>query len=123
MTAYNHSQLLTTQRQLPGVAVGESRKPELAPWNMVQKCKNRLEAIRLCVQLSDHSNEYIAEKCGINKGNFTRMMQGKASLPDRLSIRFMEVCGNFAPLQYEAWACGFELVDKRLLTALREQQT
>jgi predicted DNA-binding protein (UPF0251 family) len=121
MTAYNQKQLVTTpQRQLPGVAVGESERPKLAPWNLVQMCKNRLDAVRLCVQLSNFTNEEIARQCGINKGNFTKMMQGRAHLPTRLSVRFMEVCGNFAPLQYEAWACGFELVDKRLLTALRE---
>jgi hypothetical protein len=45
-------------------------------------------------------------------------MQGRANFPDRRRIQLMQVCGNYAPLQYDAWACNFQLVDKRLLSAL-----
>ena len=118
---YNDTQPVTTERQLPGVACGEIQAPVLADWNLVRKCKDRLDAIRLCVQLSHLSNDEVSSRLGINKGNFTRMMQGRASFPDRKSIRLMHICGNYAPMQYEAWACGFELLDKRLLRAIREQ--
>jgi hypothetical protein len=121
MSAYKHIQTPAIQRVLPGTSVGETKRPELAPWMLVQKCRDGLDAIRLCVQLSDLSNQEIALRCGIDVGNFTRMMQGKASFPTRKRPLLYMVCGNFAPLQYEAWACNFELVDKRLLTALREQ--
>jgi hypothetical protein len=117
----NQSQPNTPDRQLPGVAVGEVKPTVLADWALVQKCKDPLEAIILCVQLSDYSYETVAEKLGIDKGNFTRMMQGRANFPDRRRIQLMQVCGNYAPLQYDAWACNFQLVDKALLKALHQQ--
>ena len=113
----NQTQLQATQREIP--LLGEARKPVLADWNAVKTCTHRMDAIRLCVQLSDYSHEMIASTLGINKGHWSRMMQGRAHFPDTKSVKLMELCGNYAPLQYEAWACGFELVDKRLLTALR----
>lgn len=120
MAAYKHIQEHAIQRALPGTAVGETRRPELAPWNLVQRCRDGIDAIRLCVNLSGLSYDEIARRCAIDPGNFTRIMQGKASFPTRRRTLLYAVCGNFAPLQYEAWVCNFELVDKRLLTALRE---
>jgi hypothetical protein len=119
MTAHNHSQLNTTERQLPGVAVGALQQTELADWALVQKCKDGLEAIQLCVQLSGYSSQEVARQCGIDKGNFTRMMQGRANFPDRKRVLLMRVCRNYAPLQYEALACDFELLDKTLIQAIR----
>lgn len=101
--------------------LGQVKRPALADWNLVRKCTNRLDAIRVCVQLSGLAYQDIAESLGMNKGNFTRMMQGRAHFPDSKSIKLMELCGNFAPMQYEAWACGFELVDTALLSAIRER--
>ncbi len=105
-------------KQLPGMAVGEARRPELADWSLIKKCSSRLDAIRLCIQLSALSNEAVGDLLGIDKGNFSRMMNGRANFPDAKSVKLMELCGNYAPLQYEAWACGFELVDKALLQGL-----
>lgn len=116
MTAHNDTQPHT--RQLPGMSVGESRRPVLAEWDLVKKCRNRLDAVRLCVQLSGMSNESVAASLEIDKGNFSRMMQGRTNFPDAKSVTLMELCGNYAPMQYEAWACGFELLDKALLQGI-----
>ena len=94
---------------------------KLADWSLISLCGNRLDAIRLCVQLSGLSSAEVAMRLCIDPGNFSRMMQGKSSFPDAKSIRLMETCGNYAPLQYEAQACGFQLVDKRILKALGAQ--
>lgn len=94
---------------------------KLAEWSLIQKCTSRLDAIRLCVQLSGYSSNEVASQLLIDAGNFSRMMNGKSSFPDHKSIKLMQVCGNYAPLQFEAWACGFQLVDKRLLTAMAAQ--
>jgi hypothetical protein len=118
---YNDTQSFTRNRQLPGCAVGESREMKLADWGLVSKCQHRLDAIRLCVQLSGLSNAEVALRLLIDPGNFSRMMQGKSSFPDARSIKLMETCGNYAPLQFEAQACGFQLVDKRILKALGAQ--
>lgn len=119
--SYNDSQRLTHTPQLPGLAVGRSREMKLADWALVEKCQSRLGAIQLCVQLSGLSCNEVASQLSINAGNFSRMMNGKASFPDHKSIKLMEVCGNYAPLQYEAWACGFQLIHKSLLKAMQAQ--
>lgn len=97
------------QREMPWLAA--TKKPEKAPAELVERCANRLEAIQLCVQLSKLSNERICLALGIDKGHWTRMMQGRAWFPDPLSVDLMRLCGNLAPLQYEAWALGYELYE------------
>ncbi len=101
--------MLVKQRQMP--MLGEARKPSLAPVELVAKCRHRLDAIRLCVQLSHLANDTLCARLGIDRGHFTRMMQGRAHFPDAKSVELMRVCGNYAPLQYEAMACGFELFE------------
>jgi hypothetical protein len=95
------------QREMP--FVGNSKPPQLVADSLIIKCRHRLDAIRLCIQLSDYSNETIAENLGIDKGHFSRIMQGKAWFPDTKSVQLMNLCGNYAPLQYEAQATGFKL--------------
>lgn len=95
------------QREIP--ILGEARKPVMAPAELVSLCKNRLDAIRLCVHLSGYSNETLCELLGIDRGHWTRMMQGRAYFPDTKSIDLMTVCGNLAPMQYEAFAMGYVL--------------
>lgn len=95
--------------------MGEMPNPQMVPDDLIRRCKNRLDAIRLCVQLASCSHEVIAESLGIDKGHWTRMMQGKAYFPDHKSISLMERCGNYAPMQFEAMACGFRLVEEREL--------
>lgn len=89
---------------------GEVRKPQLAPQELIAACRHRLDAIRLCVQLSGMSNESVAAEMGIDKGNFSRIMAGRANFPDAKSVDLMRLCGNYAPMQYEAHATGFALV-------------
>lgn len=95
------------QREMP--FFGEVKQPVMVADALLSTCKHRLDAIRLCVQLSSLSNEVISESLGIDKGHFSRIMQGKAHFPDSKSIELMSLCGNYAPLQYEAMACGFGL--------------
>lgn len=97
------------QREMPWLV--ECKKPDMAPAELVARCKDRLEAIQLCVQLSRLSNERICEALGIDRGHWTRMMQGRAWFPDPLSVSLMRLCGNLAPLQYEAQALGYELYE------------
>ena len=89
--------------------LAQSKQPSMVADALLTSCKHRLDAIRLCVQLSSLSNEVIAESLVIDKGHFSRIMQGKAHFPDSKSIDLMFLCGNFAPMQFEAMACGFQL--------------
>lgn len=97
-----------TQREM-ACGVAEVRAPRMAPIELVRACKHRLDAIILCIQLSKMAQEEVARKLGIDKGHFTRMLQGRAYFPDTKSIALMRVCENYAPMQYEAMATGFEL--------------
>lgn len=95
------------QREMPFLS--QVKQPVMVADALLTTCKHRLDAIRLCVQLSSLSNEVIAENLGIDKGHFSRIMQGKAHFPDSKSIDLMILCGNYAPMQYEAMMLGFNL--------------
>lgn len=102
--------------------LGVVREPIDAPMDLVRACKNRLDAIRLCVQLSGLTNEQIAQRLDIDKGHFTRIMQGRAYLDDRKSVHLMVLCGNIAPLQYEAMALRRTLIAVQGTSSLEERR-
>ena len=91
-----------------------------APTELVKKCRHGLDAIRLCVQLSGHTHEYLAEQLGIDKGHWSRIMQGKAWFPDTKRIDLMSLCGNRAPAQFDALMTGCELVEMSKEARIRE---
>jgi hypothetical protein len=100
-----------SQREMP--LLGAVKRSTFAPWGLVEKCRDTLDAVRLCVQLSGLPNEHIAGELHIDKGHFTRMMQGLAHFPTRKFQRLMNVCGNLAPVQFLAMSCGLRLVDQQ----------
>lgn len=91
-----------------------------APDELVKKCRHGLDAIRLCVQLSSHTHEHLAKELVIDKGHFSRIMQGKASFPDTKRIQLMSLCGNRAPAQFDALMTGCELVEMSKEARIRE---
>jgi len=110
-----------TDRQRGSISVGfiqpdmgfmqEVKRPKMVAPELIRACKNRLDAIILCIQLSRLSQGEVAKRLGLDKGHLTRILQGLAYFPDQKSIDLMSVCGNYAPLQYEAHACGFQLFE------------
>lgn len=102
-----HQSQPSANREIP--ILSASRVPAPVPMELLSKCKNRLDAIRLCVQLSGYSNEALCKMLGIDKSHWTRMMQGRASFPDTKSVELMYLCGNCAPTQYEAWKLHMRL--------------
>lgn len=93
---------------------------ENAPDELVKRCKHGLDAIRLCIQLSGFSHEHIAEELRIDKGHFSRIMQGKANFPDTKRIDLMIFCNNRAPAQFDALMTGCELVEMSKEARIRE---
>lgn len=91
-----------------------------APDELVKKCRHGLDAIRLCVQLSGHTFEFLANELSIDKGHFSRIMQGKASFPDTKRIQLMTLCGNRAPAQFDALMTGCDLVEMSKEARIRE---
>lgn len=91
--------------------LGKVKPLENVPNQLISKCKTKLDAIRLMVQLSGLSNEYICDSCNIQPAQFTRMMQGRANIPaDGRYTSLLNICGNDAVIQWEAMQFGFKLV-------------
>lgn len=100
--------------------LGESRKPDYVEIKLLGQCETLLQAIHLCIHLSRLPHYVVAEKLGVDRGHWTRMMQGQAHFPTNKIASLMQVCGNYAPLQWLANATGQEIaVDQR---ELRRQQ-
>jgi len=113
-TALNHS-----QREMPLLGIVRT-KPDLVDWNVVAKCEDELAAIQLCVHLSRLSNETIAFKLGIDKGHWSRIMQGRGHLPARKRTQLMSICGNLAPMQFDCLKFGFKLKEHDVEAELNE---
>jgi len=120
----NSTEVNPTQREIPILA--EVRRPTLVDWNVVAKCADEVAALQLCVHLSRLANETIADKLGIDKGHWTRIMQGRGNLPARKRTQLMSICGNLAPLQFDCLRFGFDLkdhdVDAELSRVERERE-
>lgn len=100
--------------------LGEVRKPDYVEMKLLAQCETLLQAIHLCVHLSRLPHYSVAEKLGIDRGHWTRMMQGQAHFATNKMADLMHLCGNYAPLQWLAKATGQEIaIDQR---ELRRQQ-
>jgi hypothetical protein len=107
-----------TQREIR--LIGESRKPDYVELKLLNQCETLLHAIHLCVHLSSLPHYVIAEKLGVDRGHWTRIMQNQAHFPTNKLASLMQLCGNYAPLQWLAKATGQEIaIDQR---ELRRQQ-
>ena len=95
------------QREIPMMSA--TRRPKEVDAQLLSMCRHRLDAIRLCIQLSGLSHEILVEELSLDKGHLCRILQGKAYFPDTRTIRLMELCGNIAPMQWEAQAMGYQL--------------
>jgi predicted DNA-binding protein (UPF0251 family) len=101
--------------------LGEVRtRPELVDWALVARCTDELEAIQLCVHLSRLSNETIAFKLGIDKGHWSRIMQGRGHLPARKRTQLMSICSNLAPMQFDCLKFGYKLKEHDVEAELAE---
>jgi len=98
-------------QQMPLRMLSEMPKPHKVEPHYLHTCNDLLDAIHLCIHLSRLPHYAIAEKLGIDRGHWTRMMQGQAHFPTRKMKMLMEVCGNYAPMQYLAQSTGFELFE------------
>jgi hypothetical protein len=89
--------------------MGVMRRPTKVPSEFVKKCKSELEALNLCMNLSNLSDEAIRDQLGIDKGHFSRIRKGRGNFPPNKRVALMELCGNLAPVQYEAFRVGHTL--------------
>lgn len=106
------------QREMPFLAVVPGLKE--VPFEFIRVCNSELEALNLCMNLSNLSDEAIREKLGIDKGHFSRIRKGRGNFPPNKRVALMELCGNLAPVQYEAWRVGRDLVERSKDAQIRE---
>jgi hypothetical protein len=90
------------------------RKPEIVDWVLIAKCEDEVQALQLCVQLSRYQYDTVAFKLGIDKGHFTRIMQGHGNLPTRKRTQLMSICGNLAPVQFDCLRFGLKVTEDDL---------
>ena len=99
--------LVNPQQQLAILAA--AGKPVCADADWVSRCDTMLDAIHLCIHMAHLPHHAIAERLNIDKGHWTRMMQSQAHFPPNKLVPLMELCGNYAPLQWLAHETGHEL--------------
>jgi hypothetical protein len=108
------------QREMPFLA--EVKGPVDVPLEFIKACKSELEALNLCMNLSGFADEAIREHLGIDKGHFSRIRKGRGNFPPNKRVELMQFCGNVAPVQYEAWRMGRDLVERSKDARIRELQ-
>lgn len=112
-TKVNHS-----QREMPFLA--ELPAPKDIDSQLIRACQNELDAVNLCIDLSRMADEVICERLGIDKGHFSRIRKGRAHFPTSKRLALMYLCGNRAPIQYEAMRLNCDLVDRSKDQVIRE---
>lgn len=108
------------QREMPFLAAVQG--PKEVPFEFIKVCKCELEALNLCMNLSSLSDETIRDSLVIDKGHFSRIRKGRGNFPPNKRIALMNLCGNLAPIQYEAWRVGRDLVERAKDTRIAELQ-
>jgi hypothetical protein len=106
------------QREIP--ILSAVKAPQEVPLEFVKACKSELEALNLCMNLSNLSDEAIRDRLAIDKGHFSRIRKGRGNFPPNKRVALMELCGNLAPVQYEAWKVGRDLVERSKDQQIRE---
>lgn len=89
--------------------LGEARKPVPVDDILIRQCETFLDAIHLCIHLSRKKHYALCDELGIDRGHWTRIMQGQAHFPTNKLHELMKLCGNFAPLQWLSNAMGVPL--------------
>ncbi|MDP9651913.1 hypothetical protein [Paraburkholderia caledonica] len=98
-------------------ALGEPRKLKNVSEELLRMCDDELDAVRLCIQLSSLTNEYIGKQLAIDKGHFSRIMSGSVGFPTHKRLKLMRLCGNRAPVQYEVMQIGLGDIDETTVDA------
>lgn len=101
-----------TQREMAFFA--ELPEPELLPESCIDRCRDEHDALMLCIERRrvKYPFRVIAEQLGIDKGHLSRIMAGEAHFPTTKRMQLMALCGNYAPLQFEARSAGFTLAKR-----------
>lgn len=68
--------------------------------------RSMIQAVMTCISVSGRDAKAIYIDLEIDKGHWSRIMDGKAHFPIDKLERLMDLCGNDIPLQWLAWRRG-----------------
>jgi hypothetical protein len=93
--------------------------PRMLDDDVISRLPSRHAAIVQCVNSSGLPNTVIAERLGMCESQVSRVLRGTRSWDERRTGLLMQVCGNYAPLQWEAKAHGFALLPASQVAAIQ----
>jgi hypothetical protein len=92
--------------------VGEVRtRPVLADYDFISRSSWE-GALRFAVQRSGIDDFEVADQMAISHGYMSKVLKGVAGLYGKRLVRFMQITGSVAPLQWMADQVGYELKRK-----------
>ena len=97
------------QRELPVLGNIKQTVKEV-PWHLIEACKNKKQAIALCIKWSDMQHYVIAELIGENKGNFSRIASCSGNLNHNKENLLQDVCGNEAIINWVNWSRNYKAI-------------
>ena len=103
---------MTAVEQLPLLGP-ETHKPQTVSLDVIAAQPDQVSANRLCFQVSGKEDKQVYMALDIDKGQWSRIMDGTAHFPPNLYQQFMTICGNEIPLIYLALKRGYGLVQLR----------
>jgi hypothetical protein len=100
-------QMPPTQRELYPCAVVPA--PHMAPLEFIAQA-SWAGVLRYCVQRCGSDDYEIADKLAISHGYMAKVLKGTAQLAGQRLTRFMEITQCVAPVQWQAYHVGADLV-------------
>jgi hypothetical protein len=82
----------------PPVLMRDPREVDMA---LIRMCNSAIEALKLQINLSGYTHEFIGSQLQIDKGHMSRIMSGTAHFPLNKLIPLAYLTGNIAFQQYQ----------------------
>ena len=94
-------------------------KTEFLDNEVIKNLNDEKDAIIACIEFRKvrYTLGEIAARLGIDKGHFSRIMSRQAHFPEHKRIELMNLCGNYAPIQFEVMKTNF--INKYLSASLK----
>lgn len=114
---------MTEQRNMAFFGPEKVKDIEDTPRELVRLCRNFREALRLAIQYGRKTDAWVADHLGIDRGQFSRILHGKAWFPDDQCMAFCRLVGNWTIYQYrEIERQGIDAREQRIAALQAELQ-
>lgn len=85
------------------------REPRLHDPAEIAMCRTKVQACRLALLLSRKSQDEVAARIPVTKGQMSRLLSGTRRWTDDVQYRFELITGSLAPSQWDARRRGLDL--------------